>query len=462
MPSLDDTKTVDIIDEINDLPTGVPCHTRDELERRLLRKLDLHMCMIPVLYTLNLVNVRLQGFEKDLHLQGQQFATILSVLFVGFIIMEVPGNMFLHWLQRPAVFIPSCMIVWGTISVLTGFYTGVLFARLFLGFAEAPFYPGVIFLVSRWYKRNELASRLALVSYGIPLSSAFGSLFASGILREMQGKLGQAAWRWLFFIEGGITILVAICAIFILPDFPHNTRWLTPEERALAISRLAEDGSGMADELGKHSTIQGLRDAVSDWKVWWFSVALMFQLLAQSFTAYFPTLCATLGYNTTETLLLCAPPWVFAGIVACALTWYSDKKQRRFKYLAASNALSALAFIMSMFTMNKAVRYISLFLMTPILSGYLVLWGWINNTFAREPAKRAVVIALINAVGQIGNGPTYRYSYAISIAAIGVSTAMFGGMHLYLKHLNEQIERNERDAKDIKELRDPIGFRYLV
>ncbi|KAG1734636.1 MFS general substrate transporter [Suillus lakei] len=440
------------------------------------------MSMILVLYTLNLIdrssvsNARLQGFEKDLHLRGQQYATTLSILYVGYIIMQVPGNLFLHWLERPAVFIPSCMIVWGTISVLTGIttnYTGAVVARFFLGFAEAPFFPGAVFLVSGWYKLDEVALRIALVSCGSCLSSAFGSLFASAILHGMQDKLDQAAWRWLFYIEGGITILVAICAMFILPDFPHNTRWLTPEERALAISRLAENGYGKVDELGKRTTMQGLWDAVSDWKVWWFAVAIMFQLVGQSFFIYFPTLCATLGYDTTVTLLLCAPPWVFAGMVAFALTWYSDKKQRRYKYFVVSNALAALGFIMSISTMNKAVRYISLFLMTQVLAGSLVLWGWISNTFIREPAKRAVAIALINALGQIGNvvgsyvwpsnwGPTYRYSYVVCFAALVVSTAMFGGMYLYLRHLNEQIERNERDAKDVKELRDPIGFRYVV
>jgi hypothetical protein len=132
--------------------------------------------------------------------------------------------------------------------------------------------------------------------------------------------------------------------------------------------------------------------------------------------------------------------------------------------------------------------------MAQVFAGYLVLLGWINNTFAREPAKRAVAIALMNSLGQIGNvigssvtfgidilfsltihvctlcryvwpsnwGPTYRYSYVICIVALGVSTGMFGGMHLYFKRLNKQIERDELSVKDIKEVQDPIGFRYVV
>ena len=31
---------------------------------------------------------RLRGFEEDLHLEGNQFATVLSVLYVGYISMQ--------------------------------------------------------------------------------------------------------------------------------------------------------------------------------------------------------------------------------------------------------------------------------------------------------------------------------------------------------------------------------------
>lgn len=123
---------------------------------------------------------------------------------------------------------------------------------------------------------------------------------------------------------------IAICAIFILPDFPHNTKWLTPEERALAISRLAEDGEVRAVHR-KRTSMQGLWDAVSDWKVWWFTAAFIVQLTGQSFYIYFPTLSATMGYDTTVSLLLCAPPWVFCTIFAFALSrsvnpFYSDDR----------------------------------------------------------------------------------------------------------------------------------------
>ncbi|KAG2113222.1 MFS general substrate transporter [Suillus clintonianus] len=481
MSTHNDTKMGDITSAIGDfeVPSSLPRHeayasTREDLERRLVKKLDLRMSIIVVIYTLNYIdrtnisNARLQGFEQDLHLQGQQYATVLSILFVGYTTMQVPANMFLYWLGRPSIFLPSCMLVWGAISALTGTttnFTGAVLARFFLGFAEGPFYPGSLFLVSQWYKRDELALRVTVVSCGIPISNAFGSLIASGILQTMQGKLGHAAWRWLFFIEGGITMFVAICALFILPDFPHNTKWLTPEERELAVSRLVEDGQGRAG-VRERTSMQGLWDALSDGKVWAFVAAYIAQLLGQSFFAYFPTLSATMGYNTTVTLLLCAPPWVLSTIGSFALSRYSDKKKKRYIYFAASNAVTVLGFVISMCTMNTAARYLSLFLMAQVNAGYMVFWSWVNNTFTGEPAKRAVAVALVNSLAQAGNiagsyvwqshwGPTYRYSYAVCIAAIGVSTGIGGGMYMYLKRLNEQ-NAWKQDGDDNE------SFKYLV
>ena len=74
-------------------------------------------------------------------------------------------------------------------------FTILLFIEFFLGFVEAAFFPGAIYLLSKWYTRTELGLRVCLLYCGNIISNAFGSLIASGILDGMQGKLGKAAWR---------------------------------------------------------------------------------------------------------------------------------------------------------------------------------------------------------------------------------------------------------------------------
>jgi MFS family permease len=221
------------------------------------------------------------------------------------------------------------MIVWGGISVLTGFTTtflGALLTRFFLGFVEAAFFPGALFLLSKWYKRSELGQRTALLFFGGLLSNAFGPLIASGILDGMEGKMGYSAWRWLFFIEGSLTVFVAFLAMFILPDFPDTSlAWLTPAESALAKKRMAEDvfsvdESAMSIEGSKGGPLVGLMLALTDSKVWWLACALTSMVVSLSFHSFFPTLSETMGYGTTLTLLLCAPPWIFATVVAFAVS----------------------------------------------------------------------------------------------------------------------------------------------
>jgi hypothetical protein len=129
----------------------------------------------------------------------------------------------------------------------------------------------------------------------------------------------QFATRWLFYIEGALTMAIAAVAIFILPDFPTTTRWLSPKERALALRRMEED-AGIGDQEETEGGASGLWQAITDWKVWWLALALTSQVVALSFNAYFPTLSATMGYNTTVTLLLCAPPFIFAAILAFVLS----------------------------------------------------------------------------------------------------------------------------------------------
>ncbi|EIW75944.1 MFS general substrate transporter [Coniophora puteana RWD-64-598 SS2] len=466
------------------------------LEKRLVRKLDARMAILVLINILNYVrrsrqhcSARLQGFEQDLHLEGQQYSVVLSILFVGYIIMQIPCNMFIEWVERPSVFLSLCTVLWGVISALTGkseFYfsdsfAGALAVRFFLGFVEAAFYPGALFLLSRWYTPSELGARIAMLCCGSFVGNGWGALLASGILARMGGVLGHAAWRWLFFLEGGITVLVALCACVLLPDFPQNTRWLSHAERALAIERMERAGvsdrndsersekrapagseqhrSARASERARE-VLHGLRLALSDWTAWWFAVAAFFQFLAQSFFIFFPTLAATLGFGTTATLALCAPPWMFASGLAIVLALHSDRTKRRFEYIVCSELAGIVGFIIAMSTMNTAARYISLFLMAQVYAGFVVFYTWTSNAFPSPPAKRAIVLALMNGVSQLGNvvgpyfwptswGPSYRHSYAICISAAGVSLVMMWVLRMHFVRVNRKIRRGEIDGPEL-------------
>jgi MFS family permease len=196
----------------------------------------------------------------------------VSILFVGYILMQVPSNLLLNKIGKPSLYLTCAMALWGVVSTLTCVvqnFAGLASVRFFLGFVEAPYFPGCLFFLSAWYTRKELALRTALLYSGSMISGAFSGLISAGIVNGLDHARGWRAWRWLFLIEGVITVFVALVCAWILPDFPRTTRWLSDEERELAIWRLRED-VGQDDWISRQEQRlwPGFKLAVRDVKTW--------------------------------------------------------------------------------------------------------------------------------------------------------------------------------------------------
>lgn len=175
------------------------------------------------------------------------------------------------------------MMLWAVVSALTAVstnFTGLLLTRFFLGVTEAPYYPGAVYLLSVFYNRKEVATRIAILYTGNILATAFAGLIAAGIFYGLDDVCGLAGWRWLFILQGAVTFAIAIVGYFILPDFPHTTRWLTQEERDLAHNRMELD---TVANKGETSTWKGFKQASKDPMVWVFAMMAHMHLAANGF-----------------------------------------------------------------------------------------------------------------------------------------------------------------------------------
>lgn len=189
------------------MPTMDPEH-RARVEKSLKRKLDLRCSLFVLIYIMNyldrnnIASARLKGLQEDLKVTNTQYSTCLSILYVGYILMQVPSNMLINRIKRPSIYIGVAMLLWGMVSTLSGMannFVGMVLIRFFLGFIEAAFLPGALLILSKWYTRKELTLRNAILFCGNLISNAFSALVGAGVLSNMQGILGHAAWRWLFF-----------------------------------------------------------------------------------------------------------------------------------------------------------------------------------------------------------------------------------------------------------------------
>ncbi|GAW15115.1 hypothetical protein ANO14919_045240 [Xylariales sp. No.14919] len=456
------------------------------MNKRVMRKVDIHLLPLLILMYLlnfldrnNLSQARLGTLEADLGMTGTDFNLATSILFVGYILMQLPSNLLLTRV-RPSLFLSVAMTIWGVISTAQAAarsFGGLVAARFFLGFAEAPFFPGAIFLMSSWYTRGEMAYRIAWFYSGSSLANAFGGLIGAGVLSNLSGAHGISGWRWLFIIEGTITIGTAILAGFILPNYPANTKWLTPEEQAYAQWRLVDD-TGEADLADSISVKEGVKMAFKDPRLYLFTLLQHVSLLSQAFQYFFPTIVKTLGFGDTETLLLTAPVWIVTFLVSLVVTYTSGRFADRSIHIIGLMLLSVIGNIIAVSTLNTGARFFAMFLL-PIgaVTAYQIILAWVANSFPRPLVKRSACISFANLVGNSANiygsymypasdGPRYLPGGAAT-AGIALLVAVLAlTARLVLQRENKRLAEREASEPESRAADDPeavtVGFRYIL
>ncbi|KAL5046492.1 hypothetical protein BDW71DRAFT_197443 [Aspergillus fruticulosus] len=431
-------------------------------ERRLKRKLDIRLMLcIWIIFVMNYLDrnnisaAKVAGIQDSLHLSSTQYATAVALLFAGYVLMQIPSNIFLAHL-RPSIYIPTVMAIWGMLSALVGATrnAGGLYAlRFLLGFVEAAFYPGALFLISSWYKRSEMGVRSAFLFSGSQLGSAFSGLIGAGITSGLDGAQGLESWRWIFIIEGSVTVFIAIFAMFILPNYPSNTTWLSPEERAVAEWRLISD-AGQVDEDNENWSY-GFKMAFRDWRLYVFALIFLCIQVASATSNFFPTVVKTLGYNTVETLLLTVPPYMLGLIVSIANNWSADRFQNSSFHAIGPMVVAIIGFVVAAASLNTGARYFAMILM--VAGGHgsnAVVLAWTQKTMLRPRIKRASAVAFVNAFGNLAqifssyfypdsSAPRYVIAMAansaFSLAVIVLSLCM----RIILLRANKRLERGE-------------------
>jgi MFS family permease len=337
-----------------------------------------------------------------------------------------------------------------TLTGVVTSYQGLVAARFFLGLAEAGFFPAAAYLLTIWYKRYEIQSRMAVFYAACSLSGAFGGLLAFAI-EKMDGIGGLAGWKWIFIIEGIFPALCAIPVWFYLPDAPETAAFLSDEEREFIIHRLKDEGSN-SDRISWPL----IKSALVDWKIW--AMMVIYQGVSvgvYGFTSIVPTVVEAMGYRSAEAQLMTIPIYVAAVIAVLVIAYWSDHARTRTPFIIGAYSIAIVGFIAQLAlpqTRLFGVTYFFLFLIAIGLYGPFVsiMCLCVNNL--APSSKRAVGVALLVTVGNFGGfigsniflqsqAPKYPAGFGTCLAIICASVGMTIVVRLKLKRENERRDQ---------------------
>ncbi|ORY00958.1 major facilitator superfamily domain-containing protein [Clohesyomyces aquaticus] len=378
------------------------------VERRLVRKLDIRI--IPVLWILYLVNfidranignAKIQGMEKELHLIGQRFNICVWVFNLGYLVAGVP--MMIVFRRYGPKTLCAMMFFWGITVIGCGLvkrWEQLVICRLLEGMCEAAYISGAAYLIGAYYTKNEYLTRFVIFCTAGIIAGAING-FVSSLIAKMDGTAGYGAWRWIFIIEGIVTICVSILSLpFIIP-WPENCTFLTPEEKELMLARVKAEGGHIAED---EITFKQALNVLKDWKIW-AGVAMNLGVTenANSLSNFQPTILKGLGYTSTQAQVHTIPVYLTGAAFSVIFAYMSAYLRRRYVFYMLGWAVLASGLIVEIVHPPKpAVRYMGMFFIA--CGCYLampisIIWVSIN---AGKGYKRAIAIGAIINFGTAG------------------------------------------------------------
>ncbi|KAL2869603.1 major facilitator superfamily domain-containing protein [Aspergillus lucknowensis] len=466
-----------------------------EMQKRVLRKMDLRLIpMLALLYLLafldrgNIGNAKIEGMLDDLHMSGQEYNWCLTVFFFTYVAFELPSNLLLKKL-RPSRLLPSLMVAWGIVMTLMGIvtnYHGLLISRLFLGVAEAGLYPGIAYYITLWYPRHLAQYRQAMFFSAASIAGAFSGILAFAIAK-MDGVGNYAGWRWIFILEGILTVLVGAIAPFMMHDFPETAKFLTDEERRYVIHTLRSQTAG--HDLSREGVVEEqakfrmkyVFDALTDWQIYvglFMYWGITCPLYGISF--FLPSIIQDLGYTSSTAQLLTVPIYTTAAVVAVFGAWMSDRYKKRSPFILFFMSLIAIGFIIVIASSDRGVPGVVYFgVFVAVVGIYPAFPGnvtWISSNLAgdyKRAAGMALHIGLGNLAGAMASNfyrskdaPKYVLGHALELGfcvagIIAVLILRFSYQGINRKR--DHIDLTRYDAYEMAKMgdRSPL-FRYML
>src|SRR3954468_19263267 len=363
------------------------------------RRLLPFLFLLYVVSYLDRINVGFAALQMNaaLGFSSVTYSLGAGIFFLGYTLLEIPSNVILARVGA-RLWIARIMITWGLVSAgmmfvhsVTTFYV----LRFSLGAAEAGFFPGIIYCLTRWFPRRERAHAIAGFMTAVVIAGVIGGP-VSGTLLSLDGAFGIAGWQWLFLVEGLPAVVLGVLVLKMLPEQPSDARWLSREEQQALTAKLAEEAAAA-------STVHSIRGALTSGRVWllaavYFTIPVA--LYAMGF--WLPQIVRNAGGGTDlNTGLLTSIPYGIAAVGMVIIGQHSDRTGERRWHIALSAIIGGAAFALTGLVHGVVP---SIAMLSLAMLGLASMLGpfWAFATSFLGGIGAAAGIALVNSVGNVG------------------------------------------------------------
>ncbi|KAH9938523.1 major facilitator superfamily domain-containing protein [Fomitopsis serialis] len=437
-------------------------------ERTLLLKIDwfiLSYCCLMYftnyLDRSNVSNAYVSGMKEDLHMYGTEFNKINTIFTCGYIVGMVPNNLMLQ-VVSPRIWFPAMQIVWGVLTFCSSAVKNVeqLYAiRFFQGLTEASTFVGTHYILGSWYKPGELGKRSGIFTSSGLIGTLFSGVLQAAVYQHLNGVDGRSGWRWLFIIDGVITLPIALYGFFVFPNTPTTTTafYLSPEASLILRHRRPKEHRGL-----RRPTWDLAKRVLGRWR--WYGCSLLFAISGETESLGSNNLMgqwlSALGGYTVEQVdyYPCGVTAVgIASTLVCA-TWTDATRSRaRWPVLVyMSVAVMVAAVCLLVWGSPTGLKFFAYYLAGASYSGQATTFAWANQICADDDQERAVVLASMNMWNNVVNAwwqlvfypatdaPRFRKGMWAMIG-IGLATLLVTFLVWYLERREKRVAARAGD-----------------
>lgn len=387
------------------MQSNLPAQLTPELVRKITLRVTPVLMLMYFMCIIDRVNLGYASLtmNQELALTAAQYGLAAGLLYLTYMLFEVPSNIFLQR-TSPRVWFTRIMVTWGLCSAATGFVENaqqLYIARMLLGAAEAGLFPGVIYYLTLWLPREQRVSILAMFMMAAPIAFVVGGPL-SGYLMDHVSFFGHTGWRAMLIIEGLVPALFGLLLPFILTNSPGEAKWLTPSEKDALRTAL------IVEERAVTENHRGFFEALKDGKVWalgfvFFGINVTFSILFWFLPQMVAGFKSTFGeLSKAQVGMISALPFAISAVSMAWFGFWLKGRRTCTAHIAVPVAMAALGTVIPALSSSPYVIMIGVSIgASGAFCGMVSFWQFPPMIF--KSATAASGLAMVAALGVSSN-----------------------------------------------------------